>query len=255
MLKNKFKPVGTIYETTDYDAFTLLDFNRDAKPRKDLLDALDENGRFYEHIIVNENLEVLDGQHRLLSAKLKKKPITFYIVDKNTAEQVIRSVNTERRNWSVREYIDFYAKLGNKNFQVLISYLDSPITNRLADSTVHDVLAGRDGQSNKIKGGTYKVGNLRQADKVLSFMDEVMENHKGKMGVRVAKPILILLKNKRIDTVRLHGVLSDEEVYNQAKTINGEGKAVDYIMSVYNKGLTTNYIEYYFDKRGAFQTI
>lgn len=77
MLNINCKPVATIYETTDYDAFTLLDFNRDAKPRKDLLDALDENGRFYEHIIVNKDLEVLDGQHRLLSAKLKNKPITF----------------------------------------------------------------------------------------------------------------------------------------------------------------------------------
>ena len=254
MLKNKFKPVGTIYETTDYDAFTLLDFNRDAKPRKDLLDALDENGRFYEHMIVNENLEVLDGQHRLLSAKLKKKPITFYIVDKNTAEQVIKSVNTERKNWTVREYIDFYRKLGYEDYAVLDEYINSDYSSKLPDSMIYEVLAGAGWQFPKIKSGSYKTLNLANAPEVLNFMLEVMEKEKGKMSVRLGRAIRQIYPKKNINKDRLLKVLKLKKTHSTVKGMS-EGDAIDYILTLYNKNLTTNYVEYYFTKGGSLRIV
>ena len=253
-MNNKFKEIGKIYETMDYDAFSFLHFNRNAKPRKDLLDALEKYGRFFEPIIVNEDLEVLDGQHRLLSAKLKETPISFYVVDDATAKQVIKSVNTERRSWTTREYIDFYDRLGNQNFITLNEYLNSEIQKKLPDSMIQEVLAGKGSQFTKIKDGTYKIGSLEEADKTFEFMADVMEGKKGKMGVRIGRVIRTLFLLESINKKRLHRVLSNERTHKQIKN-SSEDSAIEYVMSEYNKGLTTNYVEYYFDKRGSFQVI
>ena len=255
MRKIDKKEVGKIYETRDYDAFSFLHFNRNAKPRKDLLDALEKYGKFFEPIIVNEDLEVLDGQHRLLSAKFKGVPINFYIVDDVTAKQVIKSVNTERKNWSVREYVDFYARLGDENYKVLKEHLESDLSSQLLDSVIQEVLAGAAGQAKKVRKGTYTIDRTNQPKQTFDFMVRVMKHHKGKMSSRVSRGILMILPKSGIHEGRLYNVLKDEEVYETAKGLMGEARTVDYIMSEYNKGLTTNYVEYYFDKRGSFQVI
>ena len=255
MLKNKFKPVGTIYETTDYDAFSFLHFNRNAKPRKDLLDALEKYGRFFEPIIVNEDLEVLDGQHRLLSAKLKETPISFYVVDDATAKQVIKSVNTERKSWSMREYVDFYARLGDENYSILKRNLESDLSKKILDSVIQEVLAGGTGQAEKVRGGVYKIDRSERPQEIFEFMVKVMGHHKGKMSIRVSRAVHLILKGRAVDEGRLYSTLRDSDIYETSKSLVNERKVVDYIMSEYNKGLTTNYVEYYFDKRGSFQVI
>ena len=253
--REKYKAVSAIYETRDYNSFKFLSFNRDAKPRKDLLDALEKDGKFIEPIIVNKDMEVLDGQHRLLSAKLKRAPITFYIVTDQEAEKVIRSVNTERKNWSVREYIEFYAALGDRNFITLKEHIESDLETFLPDSTIIEVLGNRMTSHMKlIKKGEYKIGNLESSKEIFDFMRKVMKPHTGKLPVRVGRVIMRLQPEKRIDKERLLNVLRDVEVYEQVVGME-TNRAIDYIMSMYNKGLTVNYIEYYFDSKNKFTIV
>jgi len=254
-MDNNFKEIGKIYETKNYDAFSFLHFNRNAKPRKDLLDALEKYGRFFEPIIVNEDLEVLDGQHRLLSAELKGRPISFYIVDRNTAQQVIKSVNTERKNWSMREYVDFYARLGDENYLILKRNLESDLSKKILDSAIQEVLAGRTGQAKKVRSGVYKIDRSERPQEIFEFIVRVMGHHKGKMSIRVSRAVHLILKGRAVDEERLYSILRDSNIYETSRGLMNERKVVDYIMSEYNKGLTTNYIEYYFDKRGSFQVI
>lgn len=253
--REKYKAVSAIYETHDYNSFKFLSFNRDAKPRKDLLDALEKDGKFIEPIIVNKDMEVLDGQHRLLSAKVKRAPITFYIVSDREAEQVIRSVNTERKNWSVREYIEFYASLGDRNFTILQEHIESDLSTFLPDSTIIEVLGNRlTSQMKHIKKGEYKVGNLDSSKEIFNFMEKVMKPHTGKLPVRVGRVIMRLQPEKRLDKERLLNVLRDVEVYEQIVGME-TNRAIDYIMTTYNKGLTVNYIEYYFDSKNKFTIV
>lgn len=253
--RDNFKPVKAIYETSDYDSFKFLNFNREAKPRKDLLEALEENGRFYEPIIVNKDMEVLDGQHRLLSAKMKRAPITFYIVGDAEAKEVIKSVNTERKNWSRREYIDFYAALGDKNYKILKEYIESDLSDFAPDSVIIEVLAGvGTNVTKRLRNGTLRVGNLDKADDYFDFMRRVAEETKSRISTRAGRLLRALLPHKEIDRERLFRVISHVDVYDMVSSMDGQ-RAIEYVMSEYNKGLSTNYINHYFDSQGQFQVV
>ena len=81
-----------------------------------------------------------------------------------------------------------------------------------------------------------------------------MKPHTGKLPVRVGRVIMRLQPEKRIDKERLLNVLRDVEVYEQVVGME-TNRAIDYIMSMYNKGLTVNYIEYYFDSKNKFTIV
>lgn len=82
------KVVSQIFETTDYDKFTVLKENRGAKdaikPRKiKHLTAIAKSPEFVAEkwkIDVNEKLAVIDGHHRLYVSRMLKMPIRYEII-------------------------------------------------------------------------------------------------------------------------------------------------------------------------------
>jgi hypothetical protein len=59
-------------------------------------------------ILVNEEFEVIDGQHRLEAAKRLDLPI-YYIQKDQIGSQQISTLNSYRRDWKMSDYLDFYA--------------------------------------------------------------------------------------------------------------------------------------------------
>ena len=258
MINNsKFKEVAKIYETTDYGMFSFFKLNRKANPRKDLLDALEENGRFYEPIMVDEQYRVLDGQHRLLSAKLKKAPITFYVVDDTSAIEVIKSVNTDRNDWTVRQHIDLYEELGYQDYITLNEYLHSDVSSIMSDSTIFEVLGNKKNLSSpkEIKKGNFEVGNTQEADRIFDYIKLIRGNRSKKIKRSLVRVLMQLDTNKDIDNDRVVRVLSNDDVYETVQGFVQHKHIIDYLMSIYNKGMSTNFVEYYFDSSGKFQTL
>ena len=69
-------------------------------------------------IIVDHDMNVLDGQHRLDAYKIVGNPITYIIKDKFELQDV-RNVNSVNRKWTLTEYLMSYCKLGKKDYQLL----------------------------------------------------------------------------------------------------------------------------------------
>jgi len=108
-----------IYSTTEYSKFKKLKGNRainELHVRK-LVESIKEKD-LEMPIAVDENMNVLDGQHRLEAYKIVGNPVTYII--KNQFElQDVRNVNSVNRKWTLTEYLMSYCKLGKKDYQLL----------------------------------------------------------------------------------------------------------------------------------------
>lgn len=99
-----------IQKTRDYDIFKSVSFNREKNKRhiesiKKII--LKENLLHLHPILVNEKMEVVDGQHRLEAAKDLGLEI-FYIQDKISYEHILNS-NLFQKKLVLEDVVKFYA--------------------------------------------------------------------------------------------------------------------------------------------------
>ena len=115
-----------IHNTTDFDKFTLRPDNRAEKARYKsninlehvlkLKKSIEKHNLLSCHpIVVNENYEIIDGQHRYIAAKELGVPI-YYIIEKNIEFNDIVTINDTRLIWRLDDYIHYWACQGNENY-------------------------------------------------------------------------------------------------------------------------------------------
>jgi hypothetical protein len=99
-----------ILKTKDYSIFKTVDFNRDKNKKhiQNVIKMIKKENLLHLHpILVNMNMEVIDGQHRLEAAKQLNLEI-FYI-QANLSYEHILSSNLIQKNASLNDVIKFYA--------------------------------------------------------------------------------------------------------------------------------------------------
>lgn len=118
-----------IEHTRDYSQFKTITGNRkvqQAHVRK-LMTAIESDPETirYNPIIVNDNMEVIDGQHRLEALKeLAKKGMdqpAYYIVAPERTLEDVQVINSGRKAWTPSDFAHSFVERGNANYQ---KYLD-----------------------------------------------------------------------------------------------------------------------------------
>lgn len=115
-----------IQKTTKYEQFKFLNGNRKlhlGHLARLTMSIAKRNMLEQNPIMVNENMEVIDGQHRLEVARANKLPI-YYVVVANTGITEVLDLNTNVRNWKLPDYVDSLIASGNKQMQYLKSFCD-----------------------------------------------------------------------------------------------------------------------------------
>jgi hypothetical protein len=109
--------------SSNYDAFAFIETNRDTMKGhiNNLKKAFEEHGNLtkVQPIVVNENLEVIDGQNRLIAAKELHEPVYYRVVPGLTIHDA-RSMNILHNKWEVLDYAKSYAVSGNQHYQVYL---------------------------------------------------------------------------------------------------------------------------------------
>jgi hypothetical protein len=124
-MPNNSKQVQT---SNDYAKFKTLIGNR--KPNdlhiKRLTSSFKERYLF-SPIIVNEKMQIIDGQHRFIAAKELNLPINYLLVEGYGLEEV-QILNTNTSNWKKEDYLKAYCDLGVKAYlqmqQFMLDYPD-----------------------------------------------------------------------------------------------------------------------------------
>lgn len=164
-------------KTTNYEIFGDIASNRELDPRhvNRLKKAIQEKNLLHLNpIIVDEENRVIEGQHRLEAAKQLQLPI-YYITDSNVDKSDIAALNTNKKNWSVQDYINFHCVEKKPGFNILAKFIsEHPHIPISAAVQLLSPLGRR--RSEEIKSGYVDVGNIDMAEQIADFI-KWLRNH------------------------------------------------------------------------------
>ena len=114
-----------VYTTKDYSIFKRLVGNRDIPESRisKIVESIQTIGWVHNPIIVNEKMEVIDGQGRLTALQRLKMPVE-YIIAEGAGNKECIYMNMNMVNWKLPDFIKSYAEQGNENYQRLLSLME-----------------------------------------------------------------------------------------------------------------------------------
>ena len=112
-----------VKKTEDYSIFKAMDANRQVNLNhvNNLIRSMDTNGALVNPVIVNENYEIIDGQHRLRASLELGLPV-YYLMVEGYGIKEVHALNLNQKNWSNQDYLEAYANDGNVNYQRLLEF-------------------------------------------------------------------------------------------------------------------------------------
>ena len=116
-----------VYFTLDYKRFNFIKGNRLLSPNKikKLMDTIADglNILRYAPIIVDDDYNIIDGQHRYyVSCKLKHN--VYYIkADKKKVSEIAK-INSAMDKWKIKDFLESYITTGNDNYIELEKFVE-----------------------------------------------------------------------------------------------------------------------------------
>lgn len=113
-----------VYSTKDYSMFKRLKGNRDIPESRisKIVESIQTVGWVRNPIIVNEKMEVIDGQGRLTALQRLKMPVE-YIIAEGAGNKECIYMNMNMVNWKLPDFIKSYAEQGDENYQRLLELM------------------------------------------------------------------------------------------------------------------------------------
>ena len=120
----KEQEVNKVYKTSDLSIFKQIDGNRipNLQHVKRLADSIRVYGMKCNPILVNERMEVIDGQHRLMAAK-DAKSFVYYIIIPGYNLKEVHTLNLNQKNWGKKDFMEGYANMGIKSYIKLREFI------------------------------------------------------------------------------------------------------------------------------------
>lgn len=121
-----------VYTTKDYSIFRRLVGNRDIPESRisKIVESIQTIGWVRNPIIVNEKMEVIDGQGRLTALQRLGMPIEYVIAEGAGNKECIY-MNMNMVNWKLPDFIKSYAEQGNTNYQRLLALMEKYVGGNL----------------------------------------------------------------------------------------------------------------------------
>lgn len=157
--------VNTVYSTSNYELFKTLAGNRAvSRVHIQRLKQSFKEAYLSSVMIVNEDFEIIDGQHRYEAAKSLGLPVNF-IICKGYSLKEVQLLNTSAKNWTKTDYLQAYCDLGNEAYIEFRNFMheypdfgiaaaESILTNKLTLSVNR---ASKELVSDTNKSGKYSV--------------------------------------------------------------------------------------------------
>ena len=106
-----------VYTTTDYEKFNRLKGNRDVTNKRVAIikESISQIGYVSNPIIVNEKMEIIDGQGRCEALRELSLPVEYRVID-GLGITECRAMNLKPTSWSISDFVKSYAEYGNENY-------------------------------------------------------------------------------------------------------------------------------------------
>lgn len=116
-LKDSYK----VLKTTNYNLFKIMEKNREIDHWKKVVSSIQKVGYVPVPIVVNENMEIIDGQNRYEAAKFLNLPVYYMVISGLTIEHC-RSLNIGQSNWKLKDYVKSYS-IENISYTYLLNLM------------------------------------------------------------------------------------------------------------------------------------
>lgn len=122
--ENDYTKVCNIYSTYDYDLFKQISVNREIdQTRLSRLKASMTEKQLIIPILVNKNMEIIDGQHRFEAIKQLGLPVYFYVQDAYDIKDMI-CANLNTQSWKKGDFFNHYVRLGIDTYLFIKNMMD-----------------------------------------------------------------------------------------------------------------------------------
>jgi len=163
-----------IHKTKNYSLFKDITSNREVDQRhvNNLCEAIRQNNLLHLNpIICNSQYQVIDGQHRIEAAKKLKLEI-YYLIDDKIEKKHIAGLNSNQKNWSVLDYVNYFTVERVPEYQVLSEFINKyswvPVT------TLLQLLSGTGKRDTKaFKEGKIDVSNREECSRILLHIQDI----------------------------------------------------------------------------------
>ena len=229
-----------VYTTKNYAQFKKLLGNREVTPKRidKIIKSIESVGYVTNPIIVNERMEIIDGQGRYEALKQLGMPID-YIVVKGVGVEACLNMNIYQEKWKIADYIDSYAERGDENYIKLKQLLkEYPLFGLSVIATAINSVSKYNASA--IKNGTLIITDedyIKAIDN-LDFIKELVPFAKrcnGKLEP-FFQAVLYIEDMAGVDKNRL--IQKIKENIGIMNNWSDVGTAIQSIEEVYNKGLS-----------------
>ena len=221
------------YRTNDYGIFKTIVGNRTISLHNvnSIIDNIKKNGVLPTVIIVNEKMEVIDGQHRLEAFKQLGVPIEYQIRKGLSLKDCI-AYNVSGKKWEIIDYIESYAELGNEEYKTLLRVVrEFP---NIPVRTLVMIISSRNTTNKIYNGGFTLEQDVNSLIGKLNFVDKVnglIQNIRGYKS-RILSVIGNLYDMEEIDQERM--IEQIEKWGDTIDTVATENDALRKLEEVYN---------------------
>lgn len=128
-------------------------------------------------ILVNDKLQILDGQHRYQACiELGVEPV--YKIVKNADCDLMIDLNSTQSSWAIKDYIHYFASSGLESYQLLSSFVER---NNINCTVALALINSQDGKAFKsIRQGDFKVDEdtITNAQQILDLARVISEEYR-----------------------------------------------------------------------------
>ena len=256
MKKKTAYDVPTILVTTDYGMFKRLEGNREVTKKRSakIQKSIKKVGYIPVPIVVNEHMQIIDGQGRAEAAKALGLPIYYMIVPGlGLAHCVLMNITST--SWTTIDYVSSYAEIGNDNYKRLLELKMSH--NELPISVVTCAATGVIATTNpSIKTGTLILSEemADSVDAMLAYVElfvPVCKEHKDTIGnpTSIYNALCFCYQHDEIDNDRMLDAFT--RYWHLARSTSKVADVLGFLEDMYNrkrkKGkvyITTEYRKY-----------
>lgn len=244
------KRVGSIYETRNYGKFHLSKLNRkiDQKHLASLIKNIKHHKAVIEPIQVDQEFNIVDGQHRFMASKKLHRPV-YYYVDNHVSVMSADLLNSKTKHWQLLTYVNRGVEMMNQNY-VLLNEKIKKYGRLFSTSIIAEFYSGSRGYYQALKDRNYI---FRPDPEIDAFMDAMSNAVKGKNKHPSKGFMRGMLEWYRWPKTRRDRLMSlvNEKFIRLAPSKKSD--CMDYIGSTYNHNLSRNSkIKYFIDSDKKF---
>lgn len=255
------KNTGKVMTTDEYNKFRRLPGNRSVTEMrvKKILKSIQQNGYIGCPIVVNEKMQVIDGQGRLESCKRLNVAIPYTVVPGTGLEECM-ALNRYSTSWGLKDYIELHVEEGKESYIYLLNLIKAYQGKGIGLNTITFASAGIIGCHESIKNGTFACNqeHYEEACRMLDYVVMVAHLFRKAGGKKDCYFIAIVfawqdpnvdnitlmkqLEKYQIDIVGAHTVESALKVVEDIYNTRTKKKA--YIVTDYKKAMNDKYSWY-----------